>query len=171
MFFPKPAMISIRKLTLRLLTGVLAVTVLAACLPAKQTGTSYSRDEVRTVQNIKLGRVVDVTDIRIEGTNSGAGGVVGGAVGGIAGGTTGSGAKGDVAAVLAGAAGAIIGAKLENAATRANGKEYTIRLENGEVISVVQAIDKKSEDIVAGDSVKILSQSGTVRVSKLKAPL
>lgn len=144
---------------------------LSACLPTKQTGTSYSRDEVRTVQNVQLGRVIDVTSVRIEGTNSGVGGAIGGAVGGIAGSTADDGAVGDIAAVLAGTAGAIVGAKLEDAATRATGEEYTIKLENGEVISVVQAVDPKAEPIVAGDSVKLLSQGGTFRVTKLKYPL
>ena len=91
--------------------------------------------------------MVDVTEVEIEGTNTGAGGAVGGAVGGIAGSTVDDGAVGDIAAVLAGTAGAIIGAKLEDAATRATGREYTIKLESGEVISVVQAIDPKAAPI------------------------
>ena len=35
-----------------------------------------------------------------------------------------------------------------------------IRLDKGEVISVVQAIDPKAVPIVAGDEVKLLSQGG-----------
>ena len=147
---------------------LLAITI-TACLPAKQTGTSYSRDEARTVQNIKLGTVIDAVPVKIEGTKTGAGGAVGGAIGGLAGSTVDDGTTADIAAVVAGAAGAIIGAKTEDALTRANGTEYTIRLEDGELISVVQANDKSAEPIVAGDRVKLLSQSGTYRVSKLNA--
>lgn len=153
------------------LASVVVSLFLVACLPAKQTGTSYSRDEARTVQSIQLGQVVDLTEVQIEGTNSGVGGAVGGVIGGIAGSTTGSGTEGDLAAAVAGAAGALVGAKIENAATKAKAMEYTIRLEDGEVISVVQAIDKNAEPIQAGDSVKILSQGGTYRVTKLKVPL
>lgn len=146
--------------------------VLSGCLPASQTGTSYSRDEVRRVQNIQLGTVIDLTAVRIEGTNSGVGGAVGGAVGGIAGSTVDDGAAGDIAAIVAGAAGALVGAKLENAATNANGFEYTIQLESsGEVISVVQAVDPKADQIVAGDRVKLLSQGGTYRVTRLNNPV
>ena len=72
----------------RLLGAVLVFTLLG-CVPATQTGTSYSRGEARTVQQVQIGKVIEVTEITIEGTKSGAGGLVGGAVGGIAGGSTG----------------------------------------------------------------------------------
>lgn len=150
---------------------IACIAAIAGCMPSKQTGTTYSRDEVRAVQNVKLGRVVDVTVVQIEGTRSGAGEVVGGALGGVAGKSTGSGSKGDLAAIAAGVAGAVIGSKIEEASTKAEGREYTIRLDDGEVISVVQALDKKAEAIVAGDSVKLLSQGGTFRVTKLKVAL
>lgn len=151
--------------------SLLVFFAMSACTPTKQTGTTYSRDEARIVQNVKLGRVVDVTVVQIEGTKSGAGEVVGGVIGGVAGHSTGSGSEADLAAAAAGAVGALIGSRVEEAATKSEGREYTIRLENGEVLSVVQAIDKNSEHIAVGDRVKLLSQGGTYRVSKLKAPL
>ena len=149
-----------------LILALLTVTV-AACVPASQTGTSYSRAEARRVQHVEIGTVLAVAPVVIEGTKSGAGGAVGGVVGGIAGGSTGSGAAGEIAAVLAGVAGAIVGAKAEEAVTRANGREYTVRLDDGEVLSVVQAVDDKAAEIVAGDQVKLLSQGGTYRVAPL----
>lgn len=150
------------------LTCVLAI---AACMPSKQTGTTYSRDEVRKVQNVKLGRVVDVTVVQIEGTRSGAGEIVGGALGGVAGASTGSGSKGDLAAIAAGVAGAVIGSRIEEATTKNEGREYTIKFEDGEVKSIVQAFDAGAEEIFAGDSVKVLTQGGTFRVTKLKVDL
>jgi outer membrane lipoprotein SlyB len=60
-----------------------------------------------------------------------------------------------------------VGAKAESALTKAQGMEYTIKLDDGEVISVVQAIDPKAAPIMAGDAVKLLSQGGTFRVTKL----
>jgi len=147
------------------------LAALTACIPSKQTGTTYSRDEVRTVQNVKLGRVVDVTVVQIEGTRSGGGELVGGAIGGVAGKSTGSGIEGDLAAVAGGVVGAIIGSRVEEGVTKAEGREYTIKLDDGEVISVVQAYDADAEEILAGDSVKILAQGGTFRVTKLKVAL
>ncbi|NNL57224.1 MAG: hypothetical protein HKO71_05695 [Pseudomonadales bacterium] len=148
---------------------VLLIFTVAACVPARQTGTSYSRDEARRVQHVEIGTVLAVAPVVIEGTKTGAGGAVGGVVGGIAGSTTGNGAGGEIASVLAGVAGAIVGAKVEEAVTKANGHEYTVRLEDGEVLSVVQAVDANEAAIVAGDQVKLLSQGGTYRVVKLPA--
>ena len=130
-----------------------SVLAMSACIPSKQTGTTYSRNEARTVQNIQIGRVLDVTAVTIEGTGN----------------SVNNGVEGDIAAVLVGAAGALIGAKAEEAFTKATGTEYTIRLENGKIISVVQANDEKAEAIVAGDTVKLLSQGTTFRVTKTNA--
>ncbi|HBI33457.1 MAG TPA: hypothetical protein DDY45_15570, partial [Verrucomicrobiales bacterium] len=58
---------------------------LSSCVPATQTGTSYSRSEARVLQQVKIGKVLEVAEVVIEGTKSGAGGIVGGAVGAIAG--------------------------------------------------------------------------------------
>ena len=143
------------------------IASVAACVPSQQTGTSYSRNEARVVQNVKLGTIVDATPVMIEGTKRGVGGVIGGVVGGLAGSTIDDGATADIAAVIVGAAGAAVGAKAESALTKAQGMEYTIKLDDGEVISVVQAIDPKAAPIMAGDAVKLLSQGGTFRVTKL----
>lgn len=141
--------------------------MLGACVPSNQTGTSYSRTEARTVQNIQIGQVLDTTPITIEGTKSGAGGAIGGAVGALAGSGVNDGIEGQIASVLVGAAGAALGAKAEERFTKKAGTEYTIRLENGKIISVVQANDPDAAAIVAGDTVKLLSQGTTYRVTKL----
>lgn len=148
-----------------------AALFVGACVPSQQTGTSYSRDEARSLQNIQIGRVLETTPVTIEGTKTGAGGAVGGAVGGIAGNGVNDGIEGDIAAVIVGAVGAIVGAKAEEALTKKQATEYTIRLDSGKVISVVQANDKKAAAIVAGDEVKLLSQGSTYRVSKLGASI
>lgn len=140
---------------------------LAACVPSNQTGTSYSRTEARTVQNIQIGTVLDSTAVTIEGTKTGAGGIIGGAVGAISGSGVNDGIEGEIASVLLGAAGAALGAKAEEKFTKKAGMEYTIRLESGKIISVVQAVDPKADAIVAGDAVKLLTQGSTYRVAKL----
>jgi outer membrane lipoprotein SlyB len=155
------------KLFKTVILSVSLAALMAACVPSQQTGTSYSRAEARAVQTVKLGRVVQASPVTIEGTKSGIGGFVGGAVGGLAGASVDNGIGGEIAAVIVGTAGAIIGAKAEEASTRAQGMEYTIRLDAGEVISIVQAVDAGTEPIAAGDEVKLLSQGGTIRVSKL----
>ena len=123
---------SFSKITL--LVGFLSLT--ACAVPTQQTGASYSRDEVRMVQEVQLG--ID------------------------------DGRTAEVAAVLVGTAGAVVGAKAESALTKAQGMEYTIQLDHGEVISTVQAIEQAGAVLVAGDRVKILSNGSNVRVSKIQ---
>ena len=123
---------SFSKITL--LVGLLSLT--ACAVPTQQKGASYSRDEVRMVQEVELG--ID------------------------------DGRTAEVAAVLVGTAGAVVGAKAESALTKAQGMEYTIQLDYGEVISTVQAIEQADAVLVAGDRVKILSNGSNVRVSKIQ---
>ena len=54
------------------------------------------------------------------------------------------------------------GAAVEEAATRQKGLEITVKLDNGEVVSVVQAADR---EYLVGDDVKVLrNPDGTARV-------
>ena len=155
---------SFSKITL--LVGFLSLT--ACAVPTQQTGASYSRDEARMVQEVQLGIIVDARAVTIEGTQTGIGSIVGGAVGSIAGSGIDDGRTAEVAAVLVGTAGAVVGAKAESALTKAQGMEYTIELDHGEVISTVQAIEQADVVLVAGDRVKILSNGSNVRVSKIQ---
>jgi outer membrane lipoprotein SlyB len=144
------------------------LSLMACAVPTQQTGASYSRDEARMVQDVQLGIIVDARAVIIEGTQTGMGSVVGGVVGSIAGSGIDDGRTAEVAAVLVGTAGAALGAKAESALTKAQGMEYTIQLDGGEVISTVQAIEQANAVLVAGDRVKILSTGSNVRVSKIQ---
>ncbi len=53
----------------------------------------------------------------------------------------------------------------KKAYTRENGFEYSIKLEDGNYISVVQAANK-DEDIKAGDKVRVIESDGVTRVVK-----
>lgn len=146
---------------------IASLASLVACVPSNQTGTSYSRTEVRGLQRVQIGTVIDTTAVMVEGTKTGAGGVIGGAIGAAAGTGVNDGIEGEIASILLGAGGALLGAKAEERYTKKAGTEYTIRLESGKYISVVQANDPNAATIVAGDTVKLLSQGATYRVTKL----
>ncbi len=154
-----------------MLMTILATTLLTACVPSSQTGTSYSRDEARKVQEIMIGQVLDVQEVQIEGTKSGLGGLVGGAAGGVAASTVGGGTGKDLATIAGAVVGAAVGAMAEEGLTKSTGREYTVRLTTDEIISVVQAVDaEQPEPIVAGDTVKMLRQEGTYRINKIANP-
>lgn len=144
------------------------LSVVACSVPTQQTGTSYSRDEARAIQEVQLGKIIDARAVMIEGTKTGIGSMVGGAVGAIAGAGVDDGRTGEVAAVIVGTAAAVLGAKAESAMTKAQGMEYTIQLDHGEVISVVQAVDPNLTALMAGDRVKLLSSGSNFRVSKIQ---
>ena len=150
-----------RRATAWLLPMVVATLGLGGCA-SSMSGDVYSRDQARKVQRVDEGEVIMVREVTIEGTKSGLGVVAGGALGGVLGSMVGGG-KGQTLATVGGAvAGGGAGAAVEEAATRQKGLEITVKLDNGEVVSVVQAADR---EYLVGDDVKVLrNPDGTARV-------
>jgi outer membrane lipoprotein SlyB len=143
----------------------LGISLLLGACASEKGGDVYSRDQVRQVQHFKVGTVEGTHKVRIEGTKSQVGTTAGGIVGGIAGSGAADGRTGQVAAVLGAVVGGIVGSAAEEAYTRENGIEYTIKLEDGNYISVVQAANDK-EEIKAGDKVRVIESDGVARVVK-----
>lgn len=140
---------------------LIAATVLAGCAPGLGGG-SYTRDEARREQNVRMGVVESVRPVQIEGTRSGVGPAAGAVVGGVAGSTVGGGRGSTVAAVIGAVAGGVAGQALEEGTTRKNGVEITVKLNNGALVAIVQEAD---EIFHAGDRVRILSDGSTSRVT------
>ena len=125
---------------------------------AKSTGTSYTKDEARSVQTVDRGKIVSLAEVTIEQDSSLLGPALGGTLGGVIGSTMGRGA-GRVLATAGGAViGAVAGAFGEKAARTEKAYEFMIDLENGSTISVVQAIDDTR--FAVGDQVRVLRGSG-----------
>ncbi len=144
---------------------VISAAGLTACA-SSETSNVYSRKEARTVQTIQEGQVTDLAPVTIEGTQSGLGAIAGGAAAGIgAGSSIGGGSGSDIAAIGGAVLGGWLGNKAEEKLTRKEGVNITIRLTNGELISVVQEVDPKMVFQV-GDGVRIYSQGGTSRVER-----
>ncbi|ENO85758.1 17 kDa surface antigen, partial [Thauera linaloolentis 47Lol = DSM 12138] len=61
-------------------------------------------------------------------------------------------------------AGGVAGAAIEEGATRTQGVEVTVRLDNGQFLAVVQA--DEGEAFRAGERVRVLRDAGTTRVSR-----
>lgn len=146
---------------IQMITAVLVVAVLAGCAQGLGGG-SYTRDEARREQNVRLGVVESVRPVQIEGTRTGVGPVAGAVVGGVAGSTVGGGRGSAVAAVVGAVAGGVAGQAIEQGTTRKNGVEVTVKLNNGALVAIVQEAD---EVFRAGDRVRILSDGRTSRVT------
>ena len=135
--------------------------LLAGC-PAGLGGKDYSREQVRTVQEVQMGIVESVREVNIEGTKTPIGAGAGAVVGGVAGSTVGSGRGSVVGATVGAVLGGLGGAATEEAVTRQKGVEITVKLDSGRMIAITQAAD---EEFRVGDRVRVLSGGGVTRVS------
>lgn len=140
--------------------AVVPAVFISGC--ASQSADVYSREQTQHEMNVRMGVVESVRAVTIDGTKSPLGAGAGAIVGGIAGSTIGQGRGSNVGAVLGAVAGGVAGAAIENSATRQNGVEITIRLENGSYTAITQAA---GEVFNPGERVRILSGSGATRVT------
>jgi outer membrane lipoprotein SlyB len=139
-----------------------AALVLSACAPGQGANT-YSRNQARTEQSVRMGTVEGVRTVRLEGTKSPVGTIAGGVVGGVAGSAVGQGRGSTIAAVIGAVAGGIAGSALEERATGKDGIEVTVRLDNGNMIAITQEAD---EQFKPGDRVRVLAGGGVSRVTR-----
>ena len=146
-----------------LAAATVAVLVLGGCAQGLGGGT-YSRTEARRAMTVQFGTVESVRGVLLEGTKTPVGTVAGAAVGGIAGSTIGGGRGQAVATVIGAVAGGLAGSAVEEGATRTQGVEVTVRLDDGQFLAVVQA--DEGERFRAGERVRILRDAGTTRVSR-----
>lgn len=142
--------------------GMLCILGLGACQRPGQNVYSYS--EVGKASLVNFGTVVAVRDVDVQGKNTGAGALAGAAGGGIAGSQIGSGG-GNAAATLAGVViGGVAGAVAEQAMANRKAVEYTVTLETGATITVVQDHNEGERVIKPGDRVMVQVSGGTQRV-------
>jgi len=144
------------------LVAMLAGIGLAGCA-SSLTGDTYSRDEARRAMVVRYATVESTRLVTLEGSRSNVGTLAGGAIGGIAGSTVGRGKGAAVGAVVGAVAGGIAGSAIEEGATRSQGIEVTVRLENGSHMAIVQ--EYNGETFVTGQRVRLLQNGSTTRVS------
>lgn len=149
----------ILNLSLVLLTAI----SLAGC--ASGLGSSdYERAEARRVMSVRMGIIESVRAVKLEGTKSPVGTLGGAAVGGIAGSTVGGGKGSAVAAVVGAVVGGLAGAAAEEGLTRKAGVEVTLKMDNGEMLAIVQ--EDGGENFKPGERVRVLQDGRTTRVTR-----
>lgn len=142
-----------------------ALLVIAATLggcASSMSGTAYTRDQARQVEEVRMATVESVRQVQIEGTKTPVGTTAGAVVGGIAGSNVGAGKGSSVGAVLGAVAGGVAGAAIEEGVTRQAGLEITVRFDDGRMIAVTQAADEKFQP---GERVRVLTGGGVARIS------
>ncbi len=140
----------------------LMTTLLFAGCAGGLGGGDYAREQARGVQEVQMGVVESVREVKLEGTKSGIGSTAGAVVGGVAGSEVGQGKGAIVGSVLGAVVGGVAGAAAEEGATRQKGFEITVKLDGGRMIAVTQAAD---EEFKVGDRVRVLSGGGVTRVT------
>ncbi|MGN8261428.1 glycine zipper 2TM domain-containing protein [Pseudomonas sp. SMSB3] len=152
-----------RKSALLVATFTTASLLLGGCA-SSLTGDSYSRDEARRVQTVRMGTIESLRPVKIEGTKTPIGGGAGAIVGGVAGSAVGGGRGSVVAAVIGALAGGLAGSAAEEGITRTQGVEITVREDDGSMRSYVQAV-QENEIFRVGERVRIMTVDGTSRVT------
>ncbi|MDY7561578.1 glycine zipper 2TM domain-containing protein [Pseudomonas sp. 10B1] len=128
------------------------------------TGDSYSRDEARTVQTVRMGTIDSLRPVKIEGTKTPIGAGAGAVVGGVAGSAIGGGRGSIITAVIGAVAGGLLGSATEEGLTRAQGVEITVREDDGTMRAYVQQV-QENEIFRVGERVRIMTVNGTSRVA------
>ncbi|MGL4316569.1 MAG: glycine zipper 2TM domain-containing protein [Pseudomonas sp.] len=142
---------------------VSASLLLGGCV-SNLSGDSYSRDEARKVQTVRLGTIESLRPVKIEGTKTPIGAGAGAVVGGVAGSTIGGGRGSVVAAVIGAVAGGLLGSMTEEGLTRTQGVEITVREDDGTLRAYVQQV-QENEVFRVGERVRIMTVDGTSRVA------
>ncbi len=153
-------------LTKTSLIGFACLSLFLTGCASSLKGDTYSRDEAKQVQTVKFGVVEDARFVVIEGTKTPIGTVAGAAVGGIAGSGVGNGTGAKIATVIGAVAGGLAGSAAEEQLTKSQGIELVVRLENNQIISVVQAYEEDSPFHI-GDKVRVLQLNGSTRIAKM----
>lgn len=151
-----------RKPTL-LITSLAAMLALGGC-QSSLTGDTYSRDEARAVQTVRMGTIESLRPVKIEGTKTPIGAGAGAVVGGIGGSGLGGGRGSVVLAVVGAVAGGLLGAAAEEGLTRTQGVEITVREDDGTMRAYVQEVEP-NQVFRVGERVRIMTVNGTSRVT------
>ena len=151
------------KSTIAILAMAAATTVITGCAAPGLGSGSYSREQARREQTVRMGYVESVREVSLEGTRTGLGAGAGAVAGGIAGSGIGHGRGAALAGVAGAVVGGIAGQAAEQGLTGKRGVEVTVKLDNGQMVAIMQEAD---ETFRPGDRVRILSDGATSRVTR-----
>ena len=134
-----------------LLVSIAVTTVfLAACSTGPRDSSTFSRSNAGQVQSVEMGTIQALRSVTIENESRGRATAVGATAGAVAAGTVGA------------AAGGVAGRAISGGDTAA--VEFTVRLDSGRTIAVVQP--GSVDDYRVGDRVRVTNDGTTTRVAR-----
>lgn len=144
------------------LSAILGAVLISACASSggSSARSSYPVTSQKSIQKVEKGKIVAVRKVQIEGYTTGTGALLGAAVGAATGSavvpsktetvvsqvdtdiwnisTKTNANQRNAAMILGGAAGAVVGKRIEKIVTATTADELTVALESGETVVVVQ---------------------------------
>lgn len=149
----------IKRILVLTLTAGLGLT---ACAQPNMNSSVYSPSSAMRAQLVQTGTIIDMRTVEIRSVRGeadrAAGVVVGGVLGAMAGDKLGD---GNAVATGAGAiAGAFGGDALARGVNRTAAQEWTIRLDNGQTIAIVQT----DPGLRVGQYVRVITDGATTRI-------
>jgi outer membrane lipoprotein SlyB len=140
-----------------------AAVALMACNPPN-SGNVVDASRAQQAQTVTFGTILSAQPVTVQGGNQTAavvGTIAGGLLGGLAGNEIGGGRGQDIATVAGATLGATAGNRAANAANTVQSTEYTVQLESGRTIAVIQA----QPSFAVGQRVQVIqSADGTTRL-------
>ena len=153
------------KMTLSLcaLAVVAASLILSGGCATDYSGSAYDPEFVRQQHTINHGTITAMDYAKIDGEAGLLGGAAGGIVGAAAGNTIGGGSGNTLATALGLVGGAAVGAAAQKKATTQNAVQFTVQLDNGTELAIVQTTGP--DTFFIGQRVKVLTApNGTSRI-------
>lgn len=148
-----------------------ALLGLAATACTHPSSRVYQGDSVGTVQDTVQATVVQTRKVDIHGGNRGLGAAAGGvSAGAVAAEVAGGSGARTVITLLSGMAGAGAGYLAEGEARSRSGVEYTVRMPDGEMKTIVQNLPDEETPVTAGRRVLIQMGGDYTRVVPLGGP-
>ena len=148
---------------IKALTMISLVLLMAVGCASSRSGKVYTRDQAQKTQTVYLGTVERVESVQIEGTKGPWGAIVGGALGAVVGSSIGRGWGQVIAGTVGAVGGGLAGSAVEEEATKRDGIEIGLKLDNGNSVVIVQEADTAFR---VGDRVRVLTgPDGTARVA------
>jgi outer membrane lipoprotein SlyB len=140
----------------------------ALCLAVVGAGCTFpsskrvvSRQQAGQLQRVEYGTIEKMNDVVISGQQGPIGIYGGGAAGAASMGRTGHGVGRDLAQVGGAVVGAVAGQAVEEAVTRKDAREMIIKMDNGQLVLVTQAMPA---DFAVGQRVAVANGPGGARV-------
>ena len=134
----------------------------ASCVNTSYAPDVVSRGDAQKQQYVVLGKVIDITEVVIEGDRQ-KGAVAGALIGGVAGkGVTESETESDIASLIGGLIGSAAGAEIGSKITKKNAIELLIETNTGKLVSIIQ--ETSSYNFSKNQKVRIIKRNGKSRV-------